>query len=142
LDKLRQVDLAPFFAIAQSEDVLVRPDGVLVTHIRFRGLEGGRYATTRPISVDSQVLQRLLGLPELADWREGGGVTVSDGLGVRALKRFYDPSEENFNSRRIAQEALFAGNDLLFLSKFALTDSPPSPFSAKGTRVILHSRLR
>lgn len=122
LEKLRQIDLAPFFAVAEPEDPLARPDGLLVSHIRFRGLEGGRFVTTRPISVDSQVLQRLLGLSELITWREGGGVTVSDGLGIRALRRFYDPSEESFNSRRIAQEAFFAGNDLLLLSQFALSD--------------------
>ncbi len=121
LEKLRQIDLAPFFAVAQAEDPMARPDGVMVSHIRFRGLEGGRFVATRPISVDSQVLQRLLGLPELLSWREQGGVTVSDGLGVRALRRFYDPSEEDFNSRRIAQEAFLAGNDVLLLSQFALS---------------------
>jgi beta-N-acetylhexosaminidase len=122
LEKLRQIDLAPFFAVAQAEDPLARPDGVMVSHIRFRGLEGGRFVATRPVSVDSQVLQRLLGLPELAAWREQRGVTVSDGLGVRALRRFYDPNEQTFNSRRIAQEAFFAGNDILLLSQFALSD--------------------
>jgi len=122
LEKLRQIDLAPFFAVAQAEDSLAHPDGLMVSHIRFRGLEGGRFVTTRPISVDSQVLQRLLRLPELAGWREGGGVTVSDGLGLRALRRFYDPSEQSFNSRRIAQEAFLAGNDLLLLSQFARSD--------------------
>jgi len=123
LEKLRQIDLAPFFAVAQAEDALARPDGFMVSHIRFRGLEGGRFVATRPVSVDSQVLQRLLGLPELVGWREQGGVTVSDGLGVRALRRFYDPNEQAFNSRRIAQEAFFAGNDVLFLSQFALSDT-------------------
>jgi len=122
LEKLRQVDLAPFFAVAQAEDPLARPDGVMVSHIRFRGLEGGRFATTGPVSVDSQTLQRLLGLPELVGWREQGGVTVSDELGLRALRRFYDPSEENFNGRRIARDAFLAGNDLLLLSQFALGD--------------------
>jgi len=84
LEKLRQIDLAPFSAVAQADDPLARPDGMMVSHIRFQGLEGGRFVKTRPISVDSQVLQRLLGLPELAGWREEGGVTVSDGVGVRA----------------------------------------------------------
>jgi beta-N-acetylhexosaminidase len=121
LEKLRQIDLAPFATVAQAADPLARPDGLMVSHIRFRGLEGGRFVTTRPTSVDSQVLQRLLQLPELAGWRETGGVTVSDGLGVRALRRFYDPSEEAFNGRRIAQEALYAGNDVLLLSQFALS---------------------
>jgi beta-N-acetylhexosaminidase len=123
LEKLRQVDLAPFSAVAQADDPLARPDGLLVSHIRFQGLEGGRFVKTRPISVDSQVLQRLLQLPELTGWREEGGMTVSDSLGVRALRRFYDPSEGSFNGRRIAQEAFFAGNDLLFLSQFALSDT-------------------
>jgi len=123
LDRLRQVDLAPFAAVAQAVDPLARPDGVMVSHMRFRGLEGGRFVTTRPVSVDSQLLQRLLALPELAPWREAGGVTVSDGLGVRALQRFYDPNEATFNSRRIAQEAFFAGNDILQLSEFGRTDN-------------------
>jgi beta-N-acetylhexosaminidase len=117
LEQLRETDLAPFSAAAQAEDPLARPDGVLVSHIRFRGLEG-----TRPVSVDSQVLQRLLALPELLSWREQGGVTVSDELGVRALRRFYDPAEESFNSRHIARDAFLAGNDLLLLSQFGLSD--------------------
>jgi len=122
LEKLRQIDLAPFFSVAQAETESARPDGVLVSHVRFQGLEGGRFVKTRPVSVDSQVLQRLLGLPELATWRQEGGLTVSDGLGLRALQRFYDPTETTFNGRRIAQEAFLAGNDLLLLSQFALTD--------------------
>jgi beta-N-acetylhexosaminidase len=122
LEKLRQVDLAPFFAVAQSEDPLARPDGVLVSHIRFRGLEGSAYVSTRPVSVDGQVLQRFLELPEMTTWRAEGGITVSDGLGVRALRRYYDPNEESFNGRRIARDAFLAGNDLLILSDFALTD--------------------
>ena len=121
LEKLRQIDLAPFATVAQAADPLARPDGLMVSHIRFRGLEGGRFVTTRPTSVDRQVLQRLLQLPEVAGWREAGGVTVSDGLGVRALRRFYDPSEQVFNGRRIAQEAFYAGNDVLLLSQFALS---------------------
>lgn len=122
LDQLRQLDLAPFLATAQSTDPLGRADGIMVSHIRFRGLEGGRFVTTRPVSVDSQVLLRLLSLPELAAWRESGGLTVSDSLGLRALRRFYDPNEQTFNSRRIAQEAFLAGNDILLISEFALTD--------------------
>jgi len=141
LEKLRQVDLAPFFAVAQPDDPLARPDGVMVSHIRFRGLEGGRFVATRPLSVDSQVLQRLLGLPELAGWREQGGVTVSDGLGVRALRRFYDPNEESFNSRRIAQDAFLAGNDLLLLSQFALSEDWEDQIAnVKSTITFFHER--
>ena len=122
LDRLEQIDLEPFFAAMRSEDLAVQPDGVMVSHIRFRGLEGGRFVTTRPISVDSQVLQHLLALPDVASWRANGGVTVSDSLGVRALRRFYDPSETTFSPRRIAQDAFLAGNDILLLSHFSLSD--------------------
>jgi beta-N-acetylhexosaminidase len=146
LEKLRQIDLAPFFAVAQADDPLARPDGVVVSHIRFRGLEGGRFVTTRPISVDSQVLQRLLGLPELTGWREQGGVTVSDGLGVRALRRFYDPSEESFNSRRIAQDAFScfspSSRPTPIGKTGSPTSSPRSPSSARSTRGTPHFKHR
>jgi beta-N-acetylhexosaminidase len=122
LEKLKQVDLAPFFAVAQADDPLARPDGVMVSHIRFQGLGGGRFITTLPISVDSNILQQLLSMPEMAAWRQEGGVTLSDELGLRALRRFYAPDEQGFNGRRIAQDAFLAGNDLLLLSQFALTD--------------------
>ncbi len=118
LEELRQVDLQPFFAVAQAEDPEEQADGFLVSHIRFRG-----FVATRPASVDSQVLQQLLNQAELAEWRADGGLAVSDELGLRALRRFYDPNEESFNARRIAREAFLAGNDLLLLSQFALTDS-------------------
>ena len=121
LEKLKQVDLAPFFAVAQARDPSSRPDGVLVSHIRFQGLGGGRFITTSPISVDSNVLQQFLSLPEMSGWREAGGVTISDELGLRALRRFYAPGEETFNGRRIAQDAFLAGNDLLLLSQFSLS---------------------
>ena len=121
LEKLKQVDLAPFFAVAQARDPSSRPDGVLVSHVRFQGLGGGRFITTSPISVDSNVLRQILSLPEMSAWREGGGVTISDELGLRALRRFYAPSEQTFNGRRIAQDAFLAGNDLLLLSQFSLS---------------------
>jgi len=122
LEKLKQVDLAPFFSVAQAQDPASRPEGVMVSHIRFQGLGGGRFITTLPISVDSNILQQLLNLPEMTAWRQAGGLTLSDQLGLRALRRFYAPGEQAFNGRRIAQDAFLAGNDLLFLSQFGLTD--------------------
>jgi len=122
LEKLKQVDLAPFFAVAQAQDPLARPDGLIVSHIRFQGLGGGRFITTLPVSVDSNILQQFLTLPEMSSWREAGGVTLSDALGLRALRRFYAPGEQAFNGRRIAQDAFLAGNDLLFLSQFGVSD--------------------
>ncbi len=122
LEQLKQIELAPFFAVADSSDPLAQADGLLISHIRYRGFQGNIYQSTKPISFDPQALQQLMNLPELAPWRDAGGVTVADELGVRAVSRFYDPTEQEFMGLRIAREAFVAGNDLLILSHFALTD--------------------
>jgi beta-N-acetylhexosaminidase len=122
LEQLKQNELAPFFAVTGGiTDTTAMADALLTTHIRFVGFQGNPRQTTRPISFDEQTLGQLLALPEIAAWRNTGGVTVSDALGVRAVKRFYDPSERAFNNKRIAREAFAAGNDLLYLSEFGLS---------------------
>ena len=45
---------------------------------------------------------------------------VSDDLGSKAVRRFYDPTGETFNGKFIALEAFLAGNDLLYLGNFGL----------------------
>ncbi len=122
LEQLKQIELAPFFAVAGTEDPLSSADGLLISHIRYRGFQGNIYQSTKPVSFDPQALQQLMALPELAGWRAAGGVTVADDLGVRAVRRFYDPTEREFNALRIAQEAFLAGNDLMILSHFAQGD--------------------
>ncbi len=57
LDQLKQVELAPFFAVtgnAQSPQSTV--DGLLVSHIRYQGFQGNIRSTTRPVSFDPQAL--------------------------------------------------------------------------------------
>jgi beta-N-acetylhexosaminidase len=122
LEQLKQIELAPFLAATGSGEALEHPDGLLVAPIRYRGFLGNLYASTKPVTFDPQALQSLLALPEVAPWRETGGVVVADELGVRAIRRFYDPSEQKFNPLRVAQEAFLAGNDLLILSHFAAGD--------------------
>ncbi len=122
LEQLKQIELAPFLAATGSGEALERPDGLLVAPIRYRGFLGNLYASTKPVTFDPQALQSLLALPEVAPWRESGGIAVADELGVRAIRRFYDPSEQKFNPLRVAQEAFLAGNDLLILSHFATGD--------------------
>ncbi|MBN1955110.1 MAG: hypothetical protein JW900_08690 [Anaerolineae bacterium] len=129
LEQLKQIELAPFFAVASAEDPSAQADGLLVSHIRYRGFQGNIYQSTKPVSFDPQALQQLMALPELATWREGGGITVADDLGVRAVQRFYDPTGQEFNSLRIAREAFVAGNDLLILSHFALDDDWDTHFT-------------
>ncbi|MCS6848030.1 MAG: glycoside hydrolase family 3 N-terminal domain-containing protein [Anaerolineae bacterium] len=126
IEQLRLIELAPFFAVLKGEaskDTTV--DGLLVSHIRYRGLQGNIRASTRPVSFDPQAYQALMSLPETAAWRNSGGVTFSDQLGARSVRRFYDPLEKSFNARRIAQEAFMAGNDVLVLGNFGLTNAWP-----------------
>jgi beta-N-acetylhexosaminidase len=123
LQELRRIELAPFFAVTgiESQNPLALTDGLMSSHIRYRGFQGNIRQLTRPISFDAQGLQALMALPELAPWREEG-VMVSDSLGVPAVRKYYDPQLGTFPHKRIAQEAFLAGNDLLLLSQFALTD--------------------
>lgn len=121
LEQLRQNELQPYFAVTQrvvATDTVV--DGLQVTHLRFRGFQGNIRSSTRPLSIDPQAHQALFSLPELSAWRDGGGVTFSEQLGARSIRRFYDANETTFNARRIAQEAFMAGNDVLVLGTFGL----------------------
>ncbi len=123
LEQLKQIELAPFFAVTQQSPYdLTSAEGLLVSHIRYRGFQGNIRASTRPVSLDPQAYQALMSLPPLKAWRDGGGITFSDSLGTRSVRRFYDPLEKTFNARRIAQEAFVAGNDVLLLGSFGLTN--------------------
>jgi beta-N-acetylhexosaminidase len=123
VEQLRQIELAPFSAVTGSGD-LSAPGitaALMTSHIRYRGFQGNIRETTPPISLAPQ-LQDLMELPEFAQWRSGGGVLISDALGVPALRRYYSPTLAEFPHRRIAQDAFLAGNDLLYLRRFSLTE--------------------
>jgi beta-N-acetylhexosaminidase len=125
LQELLKVELPPFLAVTdpQGTDPLAVTDALMTSHIRYRGFQGNIRETTRPVSFDPQAMQALMSISELGNWRAEGGVIVSDALGVPAVRKHYDPKLQTFNHRRIAQEAFYAGNDLLVLSQFDLNDS-------------------
>lgn len=122
LEQLTQIELVPFFAVtgdAPSEAATV--DAMLLSHIRYEGFQGNIRATTRPVSFDPQAFSELMSLEPFAAWRANGGVIISDELGTRAVRRFFDPTEENFTrilARDLAREAFLAGNDILYLGNF------------------------
>ncbi len=125
LEQLKQIELAPFFAVSgappgSSSEIA---DALLVTHIRYRGLQGNIRFTTRPISLDAQALKLVMSQEEIAPWREAGGILVADDLSLKSIQRFYDPRGRSFNARRVVQEAVLAGNDLLILDRFAANGS-------------------
>ncbi|GAB4489384.1 MAG: hypothetical protein OHK0031_13070 [Anaerolineales bacterium] len=125
LEELKQVELAPFFAVtgnaASSE---AAADGLLASHIRYQGFQGNIRATTRPVSFDQQALGLVLGLPEISAWRQNGGLLVSDNLGTTAVRRFYDPGGQSFSARLVARDAFLAGNDILYTGNLLSSDAP------------------
>lgn len=124
LQQLRQIELAPFAAVTAGGD-LQAPGitaALMTSHIRYRGLQASIREVTPPISLAPQ-LQDLMGLKEFVEWRAAGGLLISEALGVPALRRYYDPTLTKFPHRQVAQDAFLAGNDLLYLGQFALTDS-------------------
>ena len=118
LEQLKQIELSPFMAVADAEDPLQQADGFMVSHIRYQGLQGNIRATTKPVSFDQAALAQLLGLEPIASWRQAGGLTVSDSLGSRAVRLFFDPTGSDFDPINIARTAFLAGNDILFLDDF------------------------
>ena len=124
LQELRRVELAPFFAVTNPRDLdgLDRADALMSSHIRYRGFYGDIRQFTRPMSFDAEGMQALFDQPELRDWRKDG-LIVSDSLGVRAVRQYFDPQLQTFPHRQIAREAFLAGNDLLLLAEFALAFS-------------------
>ncbi len=128
LQELQRVELPPFAAVTERPSAILRVDGATTStevlmsgHIRFSSFQGSRERTP-PISL-AQELGILLELNEFAPWRAQGGILMSDALGVMAVRRYYDPPLQEFPRRRIALDAFTAGNDLLYLADFSLTDS-------------------
>jgi beta-N-acetylhexosaminidase len=125
LESLKQIELAPFFAVTgNAPDSLSTVDGLLVSHIRYQGFQGNIRATTRPVSFDSQALAQILSLPEFSSWSQEGGLLISDDLGSDTVHRFYDPGDTSFQGRLVARDAFLAGNDLLYLGNIQSSDKP------------------
>ena len=124
LEQLKQIELSPFMAVAGAEEPQQQADGFMVSHIRFQGLQGNIRATTKPVSFDQAALAQLLGVEPIASWRQAGGLTVSDSLGSRAVRLFFDPTGSEFDPINIARTAFLAGNDLLFLDNFKAKNDP------------------
>lgn len=123
LEDLRRDALIPF---AQAAETAVQEpgawsagtaNGFVTSHIRYSGFLQTR-ARTPPISLSEQ-LGEILALEEFRSWRRQGGLLLSDALGVRAIRRYYDPSGASFLAQRIANDAFQAGNDLLWLDRYA-----------------------
>ena len=125
LEQLKQIDLAPFFAVTgYAPDSETSADALLNSHIRYQGLQGNIRSTTRPISLDPQAFELLMDLTPLSTWRDTGGIIMSDNLGSQALQNLYDPSGQSYNIYRVAVDAFIAGNDILYLGNYGDVNKP------------------
>lgn len=123
LEQLQQTDLAAFSPVLNGAPGSVSvADGLLVPHVRYSGLQGSIRSSTRPLSLDAQALLTALKEGGAEAWR-AEGLLVADNLGMKSLRRFDDPEELSFNARRVARDALLAGNDLLILDRFTVNDT-------------------
>lgn len=138
IEALEAVEIAPFAAAVRPgtlQELLPAGDGpprtastvvdgLQSTHIRYAALQGSSESIP-PISLAPQLSQALLEGPQFTDWRNAGrGLVISDDLGAPAIRRHYDPTLQSFPHRRVAQDALLAGNDLLLLARWSLDDDP------------------
>lgn len=130
LEQLKQVELLPFFEVTDLAQADTVTDGLLVSHIRYKGFQGNIRATTRPVSLDESALSTVIALPEFATWRDSGGLIVSDALGSPAVLDFYSQSGENFSPRLVARDAFLAGNDLLYLGNITAEDPNEDTYTA------------
>lgn len=125
LEQLKQIELAPFFAVTGNASTPASTaDGLLVSHIRYQGFQGNIRSTTRPVSFDPQALSQILSLPPFTTWRTAGGLLVSDDLGSQTVRQFYDPGGQAFSAKLVARDAFLAGNDLLFMGNIISSDAP------------------
>ncbi|GAP14233.1 beta-glucosidase-related glycosidase [Longilinea arvoryzae] len=124
-EQLENVELAPFAAVTgKSISPETTLDGLLVSHIRYQGLQGQVNANTRPVSLDATALDTLMNLGEFTTWRSSGGVLISDNLGSNAVRQLFDPTGSNFDGRQVARSAFLAGNDLLYVDNFVSSGDP------------------
>jgi beta-N-acetylhexosaminidase len=134
LEQLKQIELAPFFSVTGNAPTPeTTADALLISPIRYQGFQGNIRATTKPVNFDPQAFSQLMSLPQFLSWRDNGGVMISDDLGSRAVRRFYDPTGQTFNSRFVALDAFLAGSDLLYLGNFTASSDPDSYTSILST---------
>ncbi len=118
LEQLKQIELAPYMSVVDDENPNRQVDGLMISAIRFQGLQGNIRATTMPVNFDQTALAQLLSPEPLATWRTNGGLTISDSLGSPAVKLVFGSGEGEFDPLMVARTAFLAGNDILFLDKF------------------------
>jgi beta-N-acetylhexosaminidase len=144
LSQLQQIDLVPFLQVAENPpgDGDEIADGFLTSNIRFQGFQGNIRATTRPVSLDRDAYDQLMALEGIENWREGGGITVSDSLGSRAIRRFIESLGQTYKGHIVTKDAFLAGNDLLYLDDIRSESDPDEITTIKATLAFFAQKYR
>ncbi len=123
LPELRSMAIEPFFNVTRQTSTILRPtgdpgaaDGMMSSHTRYSALQGTTPGRAGPLSLAPE-LNMIINQGGFKDWHAGGGLLMSDALGVPAVRRYYDASLKVFPHRRVALDAFTAGHDLLYLSE-------------------------
>lgn len=124
LQEMQNGDLLPFMMVSGGGQLSTTADGFMTAHLRYQGLQGNIDTRSNPISFDGQALDTLFELEPMANWRANGGLLVSGELGAPAIQQFYATADDPFPHRRVAKDALLAGNDLLYTGNFAAANNP------------------
>ncbi|HXG41899.1 MAG TPA: glycoside hydrolase family 3 N-terminal domain-containing protein [Dehalococcoidia bacterium] len=115
LEELQQVDLVPFAAVAQGTPGQAGvTDAIMTSHLSYAGVPG--CTADAPITFSPSCLQSFFSLPQMASWRQAGGLIVADDLGSGAALAYARRKFGDYLHASVMEEALLAGNDLLALA--------------------------
>lgn len=122
LAELRRLALPPFQSVTRQLSPLLSvtgdpatTDGLMSSHMRFSALQGATPGRTTPISLMPD-LRMALNSEGLGDWYAAGGIMMTNGLGLPAIRRYYDAGPHDFLNKRVVLDAFIAGHDLLYLA--------------------------
>jgi beta-N-acetylhexosaminidase len=143
LEQLKQIEMPPFYGVTgNAPSPLATTDGLLVSHIRYQGLQDNLRRLTNPVSLDPQAFALLVNQPEFETWRKNGGIMVSDDLGSLAIRKVYDPSLKEFKASQVAIDAFLAGNDMLYVDNFTATGDQDAFTTITHTLALFAQRYR
>ena len=140
LDQLEQIELAPYFSLTGDADPQRQVDGLMISAVRFQGLQGNIRATTKPVNFDKTALEQLLSPEPLASWRQAGGLTIAI-VWEHGGKQFFASMTVSLTPW-CRPDGFLAGNDILYLMILSpvLTRTPARPF--EGSRPFSPKNIR
>lgn len=122
LADLRTISLPPFMQVTRQVSPilsgtgdLAATDGLMTSHMRYSAWQGVTSGRTTPMSLNPD-LKMLLSDEGLGDWYAAGGIMMTNGLGLPAIRRYYEATLHEFAYKRVALDAFVAGHDLLYLT--------------------------